>query len=161
MGKNINIGLASGTNGAKNNKKIDVENLKEFPGVNVTQYDINLLEEANVKFNKKNLIFVYESSDKRLIWFEKGDIDSGLIHILNQHQDDFENIGVKAIEVPKYLHDVISKGKIIETNQKSGRNYIVFQYEENKILMAIGTNGYIVSAYPYNNGGKYEKNINK
>ena len=97
---------------------------------------------------------------------EKGNKSAGLEHILygdcrsRGHASDFKKaLGLEYSQVSGYLHKVITHGsKVSNTfNPVGNRMWFerVYSYEGNYyIVICIGTNGVIVSAYPRKKGGK-------
>lgn len=121
------------------------------------------LEAAGVKFTKEDVLFVTKDKTGQLVWLEKGNQRAGLEHILNGsgntggHAADFERaFGLSKAQIPAFLEKVISKGKIVSTitklvNGKPGFERI-YEYDgKHFVLAGIGTNGFIVSAYPISN----------
>ena len=91
---------------------------------------------------------------------ESGSKSAGLEHILHGngttpgHASDFAKaFGVSESKVPEYLHRAITNGTVISNTEKPIGNRMGFtrqyHYEGNYYVVAdIGSNGYIVSAYP-------------
>lgn len=91
---------------------------------------------------------------------ESGSKSAGLEHILHGngttpgHASDFAKaFGVSESKVPEYLHRAITNGTVISNTEKPIGNRMGFTrqyyYESNCYVVAgIGSNGYIVSAYP-------------
>ena len=123
------------------------------------------LESNGVKFNKEAIVFITKDKTGQTVWLEKGNSSAGLEHIINGngrtpgHGKDFEKaFGVSKTEIPNYLHKVISNGSVISNELKNinGRNgFERIYYFEKKyhVLTGIGTNGFIVTAYPIEYGG--------
>ena len=97
---------------------------------------------------------------------EKGNKSAGLEHILygdcrsRGHASDFKKaLGLEYSQVSGYLHKVITHGSKVSNTFKPVVNRMgfkrVYSYEGNYyIVICIGTNGLIVSAYPRKKGGK-------
>lgn len=70
------------------------------------------------------------------------------------HAKDFERaFGVSKAQIPNYLNKVISQGEIVKNSLIKRGNRECFEriyYYEGKhyVVTGIGTNGFIVSAYP-------------
>ena len=79
----------------------------------INRTDIDFLKTNNIKFSEKDLISTIRAPDGKVIFLEKGTEKAGLSHILKGHQKDFENIGVKADDIPKVLMEAVSNGKIV------------------------------------------------
>lgn len=141
-------GSAIGNAGSDGEKEID-ENLKKE------------LRNNNIKFNEKDMVFITRDKTGQIIWLENGNSSAGLKHILDGkagspgHAKDFEKaFGVKRNDVGSYLKKVIQNGTVISNkivSIGSGRQGYerVYEYKGNYYTMTgIGTNGFIVSAYP-------------
>ncbi|KAL9647727.1 hypothetical protein ABK040_015215 [Willaertia magna] len=100
------------------------------------------------------------------IYLEKGNSSSGLIHILERHAEQFtQKFNVAPNEISDFIKNIILNGnynyfgytlKESKINKKL-HLAIIYQIDCNKFLrVAIGKNGYIVSAVPqsYNNDVK-------
>ena len=120
------------------------------------------LERNNIKFTKEDIVFITKDKTGQTVWLEKGNPSAGLEHILNGdgqtsgHVGDFErSLGVSKDEIPDYLKKVISNGKVVSNKIKNNGfrdGYErVYYYEGNYyILTGIGTNGFVITAYPVN-----------
>jgi hypothetical protein len=85
---------------------------------------------------------------------------AGLEHIINGngkshgHAKDFEKaFGISSDQIPNYLNKVISHGKIVsnqlvERGNTTGFERIYYYEGEHYVITGIGTNVFIVSAYP-------------
>lgn len=116
--------------------------------------EISMLETANVKYDKENLVFAVKDNSGRLYWLEQGNSNVGLQHIISRHKNDFENVyGVKENDIAGFIKNLVLSGTKISERQrlKNGRMTIQQNYKykgEYYTLNAIGTNGFIVSCYP-------------
>lgn len=116
--------------------------------------EINLLENANVKFNKESLVFAVNDNKGRIYWLERGNKLAGLQHIIERHKEDFQNAyGVEERDIAGFIKNLVLTGeKIAErTRIKKGKITIQQNYKYNGklyTLNAVGTNGFIVSCYP-------------
>lgn len=127
---------------------------------------IDQLSKAGVKFNPNDVLFVTKDKTGQLVWLEKGNKGAGLEHILygdgrsRGHASDFKKaLELESNQVSGYLQKVISHGSIVSNTIKPVGNRMgferVYSYEGNYyIVTGIGTNGFIVSAYPHKKGGK-------
>ena len=131
--------------GKDNDNELDLKELED---------GIKKLEEVGVKFNKDDVVFVTKSSDNQLVWLEKGNNIVGLQHIINNHTKDFYNkFGINVEEMPIMIKEIVSSWpitskKIRIKNGKEGYE-VIYKKENMSFLMGIGLNGFIVSAYPY------------
>ena len=114
------------------------------------------LERNRVKFTRKDMLFVTRDKTGQIVWLEKGNAGSGMGHIKSRGHDEqiAKAFGIPKTEVEAYLRKVISQGSIVRNDFKPIGNRMgyerVYYYEgEYCIITAIGTNGFIVSAYPH------------
>lgn len=120
------------------------------------------LEAAGIKFTKGDVVFADELPPNSIIdakagvaFLERGNPKAGLEHILHGsagkpgHLDDFARRGVAEADVPQLIRDAITKGDV-KAGPKSGSYDIAvdFQGTRQKLRVAIGNNGFVVSAYP-------------
>ena len=115
---------------------------------------VKQLEQSGVKFSKKDMVFVTKDKTGQVVWLEKGNESTGLQHIVSRHVDDFRSKhGVSKSQISNHLNDVFTSGKVeySRITQKNGRAGYERLYSYNGkyyLLTGVGTNGYIVSAYP-------------
>lgn len=150
MGAGFHGGFGSGTKGTQEAQ---------------TQLLIKELEKVGVKFTKEDVIFVAKDATGQTVWLEKGNKFAGLEHILDGngkspgHASDFEKaFGISRDQIPTFLNNIISNGKIIsnelkEINGRDGFERIYYYNGKHYVLAGIGTNGFIVTAYPIEYGG--------
>ncbi len=165
MGKTSRSGLGVGTGsspqGSLSQGGVDSK-VKEL----TKKHMIDQLTKAGVKFNPNDVLFVTKDKTGQLVWLEKGNKGAGLEHILHGdgrsrgHASDFKKaLGLESNQVSGYLQKVITYGSIVSNTIKPIGNRMgferVYSYEGNYyIVTGIGTNGFIVSAYPHKKGGK-------
>ncbi|MBQ9006575.1 MAG: hypothetical protein IJ092_09405 [Atopobiaceae bacterium] len=120
------------------------------------------LERSGVKFDRDAVQFVTKDKTGQIVWLESGNSSAGLEHILHGngrtpgHAADFARaFGVSELEIASYLRTVIANGEVVSNELKpigsSGRMGYerVYYYEGNyHVVTGIGTNGFIVSAFP-------------
>lgn len=132
-----------------------------FSGTSGTRAQlIQELKSSNTKFSEKDMLFITKDKTGQTVWLEKGSSGAGLKHILDGdgtttgHANDFQKaFGISRSEVPAYLEKVISNGKVVSNTLKPIGNRMgyerVYYYNGNyHVVTGIGTNGFIVSAYP-------------
>lgn len=110
------------------------------------------------KFNEEGLIFAIESNFDmpygKLLWFEIGNDNAGLKHIVKRnHIIDLNNKGISEEEVIPVLRELLLNHKPIKVAERSlgkGRiGYDVYYiYNSNEFVVGIGDNGYIVNFLP-------------
>ncbi len=126
----------------------------------IRQRLIDELIQDNVKISVDDVVFITRDKSNQIVWLEKGNSAAGLEHILNGdgkkpgHANDFEKaFGILRDQIPEYLNKVISNGTIV-SNQlvqrgiNKGFERIYYYEGKHYVVTGIGTNGFIVSAYP-------------
>lgn len=132
---------------------------------------VQILQENKIKFNPQELLWAIELHDAgldemvknfakdkplfatQLIFLERGNESGGMTHIWSRHGADFRNMCgvVNEAEAIAYIKRYISMGHNATYGYKifKDRGFaIVYQIHENLFLhVAIGFNGFIVSAY--------------
>ncbi len=165
MGKTSRSGLGVGTGsspqGSLSQGSVDSK-VKEL----TKKCMIDQLTKAGVKFNPDDVLFVTKDKTGQLVWLEKGNKAAGLEHILygdgrsRGHASDFKKaFGLDSNQVAGYLQKVITYGSIVSNTVKPVGNRMgferIYSYQGNYyIVTGIGSNGFIVSAYPHKKGGK-------
>lgn len=111
------------------------------------------LAESGKKFNKKDVKFVVKDKSGQLIWLEKGNLKTGLEHIIQRHEKDFEIIhGVSKDNIVPHIKNIISQGnieysKIVVRDGRNGFEKLYSYKGEYHLLAGIGNNGYLVTTY--------------
>ncbi|WP_206816603.1 hypothetical protein [Chroococcus sp. FPU101] len=102
-----------------------------------------------IKHNPAEIVAIVQLSDGQIIFLEKGNLTSGLKHILERHQEDFQNRGIAEDEIVSLIFQALQEDRLLGTQGKSRKIYEVYFKEQSQYLsIDIGTNGYIVSANP-------------
>lgn len=115
---------------------------------------ISKLKSQNIKFSEKDVVFITRDKTGQIVWLEKGNAITGLQHIVTRHMKDFEvKHGVSKSQIGDHLNNVFSSGKVeySRITNKNGRMGYERLYSYNGkyyLQTGVGTNGYIVSAYP-------------
>ena len=147
------------TNGEKTHQK-NLEATKKPTNSLVDKNIVSEMEKNKVKFTPKDLIFTTKDKSGQIVFLEKGNSSAGLQHILDGngnnagHAEDFiRAIGISREEIPNYLYKVITHGTIIKEEVKTvgGKTGYERDYYYNGkyfVVTGIGTNGFLVSAYP-------------
>lgn len=134
---------------------------------NVNESDILIkeLEKNDVKFTKENIVFITKDQTGQIVWLETGNKSAGLSHILDGdgitsgHAADFERaFGVPRNQIPSFLNSIVSKGTVVSNelriiNGREGFERVYYYNNKYYVLAGIGTNGFIVTAYPVEYGG--------
>lgn len=110
--------------------------------------DIKKLENAGVKFNKDDLIFVANDSSGHLIWLEQGNNSVGLNHIVVEHGKQFADAGIAIENIPQILIETIKNGEYVGIQGRDRKVYkINYQSGEDiYVAITISNNGFIVGA---------------
>lgn len=121
---------------------------------------VKQLEQSGVKLSKKDIVFVTKDKTGQVVWLEKGSSSAGLKHILDGdgktlgHAEDFQRaFGISRSEIPSHIEKVITNGIVVDNKLKPVGNRMGYERTyyyngEHYVVTGIGTNGYIVSAYP-------------
>ena len=121
---------------------------------------IQELKDNNIKFSEKDIQFITKDKTGQIVWLETGNSIAGLKHILDGngmtkgHANDFQRaFGISRSEVPTYIEKIISNGSIVNNQLKPigkrmGYERTYYYNGDYFVVTGIGTNGYIVSAYP-------------
>lgn len=162
MGKVGKIGLAHGTKGSPqgNLEQSNLEQKVTELATKLKNGDLSkeemakILREMGVKFNEEDLVFLTKDKQNQTVWLEKGNDFRGLKHITTEHTDHFrDEFGVKQGDIPSFLQNVLRNGTLVRSRivYKGGKPGYekIYKWGNKYILFAIGTNGFIVTAYPY------------
>lgn len=141
--------------------QITFENYKHelFNFENIKPYyllkKITELMSMKVKFYAEEVIFSLEDNTKGEIWLELGNDGRGFKHIIIRHLDQLSEVfkDTNKDSLLKNIFSVLKNGKIIYerrrvVNGKEQDERLYATEECGYFLVAIGTNGYIVSIYP-------------
>ncbi|MGB5595536.1 MAG: hypothetical protein WBM32_18570 [Crocosphaera sp.] len=110
------------------------------------------LEKAQIKHTPENIIGITKDVNGKIIFLETGKAGqrgSGLLHILENHREDFFKRGITEEGIPDLIIKAVSEGMMIGIQ---GKSRIIYQVKINEVLqyvsLEISHNGYIVSANP-------------
>ncbi len=115
---------------------------------------IDELDSNEAKYNVKDMRFITRDATDQVVWLEKGNSSAGLEHIVSRHANDFRNkLGIEKYDIANTLYDIVKTGQIVSNRIKliKGRkNYErIYKYQgQYYVLAGIGSNGFLVSAYP-------------
>lgn len=169
--RNSNGRLAYGTSGnpqthimqesyttkvAENEAKLKAE-ADDSPLIDETH--IEEMKKNNIKFTRNDVIFTARDSTGQIVWLEKGNKAAGLSHLESRgHIEQIaKKFSIAKSEVPRLMRNIIRDGRIIsnkirKANGREGYERI-YEYKENRILLTgIGSNGFLVTAYPLKKG---------
>lgn len=106
------------------------------------------------KINSSEVIGIAKDKNGKIVWLEKGHLGSspsGLAHIMDAHENDFNRKGISSSDIPDFVLSAASKGDIIGYQGKGkGRPIYQINYsgKDYKVAITVGSNGYIVGANP-------------
>lgn len=166
MGRYSDTGLARGTSGSG---QTTIEQLEYALAADRAEAEldrianqatidslINELDSNGAKYNIKDMRFITRDATGQVVWLEKGNSSAGLEHIVSRHASDFKNkLGVEKHEIANTIYDIVKTGQVVSNKTKliKGRyNYErIYKYQgQYYVLAGIGSNGFLVSAYPIN-----------
>ena len=135
-------------------------NSNHFDG-SLASEEEDLIQEALVegkKINPKKVIFITRDPRGRIVWLEEGETEeeakarkrapSGLKHILEKHAQQFEALGIRRDQIPEFLRQLILKGDVTLHLPRADLYGFTRAESPSRILIAVASNGYIVTAYP-------------
>ncbi len=121
----------------------------------VDQTHISEMEKRGVKFNRTDVVFTARDATGQVVWLEKGNKAAGLVHLKTRgHLKQLSKyLGVSESEIPRTLRNIIRDGRVVSdrtVKRGGGVGYErKYEYSGKRIILAgIGTNGYLVTAYP-------------
>lgn len=148
-----------------NNSESD--NSPKQPQVENNQQDdrqalLDELKARGTKFSEKDIVFITREKSGRIVWIEEGDESRGLHHILYGqgtikspgHMTHFRDIGIDGREnIVACIKDLLVNHTPVEVKpgKITGHDYIYRKMiggSIRKIVVAIGNNGFIVTAHP-------------
>ena len=104
--------------------------------------------------SEDDVIGITQCPDGKIVWLEKGHLDgkpSGLAHILDAHQSNFNDKGIATADIADFVLTAVAKGTIIGYQGKgTGRPIYEVTYNglTHRVAVTVGSNGYIVGANP-------------
>jgi len=116
-----------------------------------------LIEEVKLhgySISENDVIGITKCSDGRIIWLEKGhlgDKPSGLAHIVDAHQSNFNDRGIATADIADFVLTAVAKGTIVGYQGKgTGRPIyeVTYNGSSQRVAVTVGSNGYIVGANP-------------
>ena len=116
-----------------------------------------LIEEVQshgYKINPDEVIGITKDPSGKIIWLEKGHLGgkpSGLAHIIDAHESNFNAKGIASDDIADYVLTAVSKGDIVGYQGKGkGRPIYEVEYQGKtyQVAVTVGDNGYIVGANP-------------
>lgn len=123
-------------------------------------YDlIQQVQDSDGKITPDNVVGITRTPDGKIVWLETGNSRAGLEHIMDGdgtsddkgHRQDFANIGVDGDEnVTELIIDTLQEDTPIGTTDTGAEVFAVtINGVVRQIAIVMGSNGFVVSAYPY------------
>ncbi|MDO4604566.1 MAG: hypothetical protein Q4B23_01145 [Helcococcus sp.] len=111
------------------------------------------LRNSGVKFTEEDVIAITKQANGKIVWLERGNIEVGLEHIVYEHGEDFNKIGIQKNKIPHFIIKAVTDGKVVGKQGKyNNKPRIVYELEYEgeikKVAISIGANGFIVGANP-------------
>jgi len=103
------------------------------------------LAESGVKYNLDEVVSIKKDTNGKLLWLENGNENSGLIHILEGHENNFASRGI--YDVVEFLDEILETEPFMTGSNRKGP-FSEYSLNGNNYRVVYGTNGYIVSFYP-------------
>ncbi len=103
------------------------------------------------KISPDKVVMITRDPNGRIVWLEKGNDNSGLQHIINEHGHEFNGRGISNEDIPDYVLEAVYQGNIVGSQGKiNPRTVYEFVYNgvTQRIAVQVGSNGYIVGANP-------------
>lgn len=114
----------------------------------------SLIAEAQsqgLNISPDKVVGITKDPDGKIVWLEigrGGERGSGLAHIIEEHSEQFNARGISNSELPEYLLQAVSTGKIV--GNQGTRPIYEFTYNgtRQRVAITVSDNGYIVGANP-------------
>ena len=112
---------------------------------------LDKLASNGVKFTRQDVIATGTTPDGKIIFLETGNPAAGLQHIIDDHANDFANIGVPSSQIPSVVMQAVTEGKVVGY-QGAGTGRPIYETivngQSQRIAVTVGDNGFIVGANP-------------
>lgn len=160
MGRIENSGTSNGTSGSPQTSLEQTQLTSEISQAEqklIQAEDATLFDELDkngIKYTKENVLFIARDATEQIVFLETGNSSAGFNHIIKRHAQNFKDtFDIDAEQIPAYLKNVVRYGKVIsnEVVIRKGKEGFERKYYYNgnyHIITGIGSNGFIVSAYP-------------
>jgi hypothetical protein len=114
---------------------------------------------AGHKITPNAVVHIARAPDGRVVWLERGDGRTGLSHLLRAERiARFVEVGVAPTDIPGLAVRAILEGRPVGRKGRDGTIYDVDVggSRHRDIVVVVGANGYIITAYPVRSSGRGE-----
>jgi WXG100 family type VII secretion target len=114
---------------------------------------------AGHKITPNAVVHIARAPDGRVVWLERGDGRTGLSHLLRAERiARFVEVGVAPTDIPGLAVRAILEGRPVGRKGRDGTIYDVDVGggRHRDIVVVVGANGYIITAYPVRSSGRGE-----
>lgn len=112
---------------------------------------IRELQEAGIKHTPEKILRIAKQNNGKIVFLEEGNTQAGLQHILEQHSNEFVDLGIPFEQIPDAIITAVTQGKILGY-QGRNKTRVIYEVSFNDsiyyIAVTVGKNGYIVGANP-------------
>lgn len=89
-----------------------------------------------------------EGLNVKIVFLGKGSANAGLEHILLEHKNDFENVGIPEGDIASVVMEAVTEGKVVDVQRTRPIFEFTYKGAPKRIAVTIGNNGYIIGANP-------------
>lgn len=112
---------------------------------------IKELQEAGIKHTPEKILRIAKQNNGKIVFLEEGNTQAGLQHIVEQHSNEFAELGITLEQIPDAIITAVTQGKILGY-QGRNKTRVIYEVSFNEsiyyIAVTVGKNGYIVGANP-------------
>lgn len=109
---------------------------------------IKQVQDSGRKISPEQVNWIRELEDGRIVWLEEGNPKSGLQHIVTEHGLQFQTKGVPIDDIPQLLAAAVESKPVVVYDTGEAIYSVSYGGKTFNVLIAIGGNGYIVTAHP-------------
>jgi len=107
------------------------------------------LQKLGIKNTPEKILSIAKDKYGKIIFIEIGDSDSGLQHILENHELQFAKMGMNKEQIPLAIITAILNDNIVGYQSVNRPIYeFIFEGKIQRIAVTVSQNGYIVCANP-------------
>lgn len=108
-------------------------------------------QEKGLNIDPGKVVAIAKKPDGKIVWLEtghSGNGGSGLAHILEEHGSQFASKGISSSDLPEYLIQAVSSGKIVGMQGSRPVYELSYNGIQQRVAITVSNNGYIVGANP-------------